>query len=99
MTEEADPFIGETIGGCRVVELLGRGAMAVVYMACQLSLDRVVAIKLLDEPSASEEGALRRFFREARSAARLIHPNIVQVYDMGVDQGTIPYIEMEYVRG
>jgi len=93
-----DPFIGRTIGGCRIVERIGRGAMAVVYKAEQLSLNRIVALKLLDERATGDSEAIPRFYREARSAARLIHANVVQIYDVGVDQG-IPYIAMEYVDG
>jgi uncharacterized protein (TIGR02266 family) len=98
LSPEHDPFVGRTIGGCRIVERVGRGAMAVVYKAEQLSLDRVVALKILDEYSSADGEALPRFFREARSAARLVHPNVVQVYDVGVDQG-VPYIVMEFVEG
>jgi serine/threonine-protein kinase len=98
LTDAPDEFVGRTIGGCLVGERIGRGAMAVVYKAEQISLDRTVALKLLDDRSAGDEGALPRFFREARSAARLVHPNVVQVYDVGVDQG-VPYIIMEYVDG
>ena len=96
--EPPDPFVGRTIGGCRIIERIGRGAMAVVYKSEQISLNRTVALKLLDEGAADEEGALGRFFREARSAARLVHPNVVQVFDVGVDQN-IPHIIMEYVDG
>ncbi|MHC5054035.1 MAG: protein kinase domain-containing protein [Planctomycetota bacterium] len=98
MTDAPDEFVGRTIGGCRVIERIGRGAMAAVYRAEQISLDRTVALKLLDDRSAGDAGALPRFFREARSAARLVHPNVVQVYDVGIDQG-VPYIIMEYVEG
>jgi len=98
VTDGGDEFIGRTIGGCRVVERIGRGAMAVVYKAEQISLDRTVALKLLDDRSAGDASALPRFFREARSAARLVHPNVVQVYDVGVDQN-VPYLIMEYVDG
>ena len=98
MNAEADEFVGRTIGGCRIIERIGRGAMAVVYKAEQLSLDRVVAVKLLDQYSKADGEVLPRFFREARSAARLIHPNVVQIYDVGVDQD-VPYIVMEYVDG
>jgi len=93
-----DPYVERTIGGCRIMERIGRGAMAVVYRAHQLSLDRVVALKLLDERSAGDREAMPRFFREARSAARLIHANVVQIYDVGVDQN-VAYIVMEYVDG
>jgi serine/threonine protein kinase len=93
-----DPYIDRTIGGCRIVERIGRGAMAVVYKAHQISLDRTVAIKLLDERSASDREAMPRFFREARSAARLIHANVVQIYDVGIEHN-IAFIVMEYVDG
>jgi tRNA A-37 threonylcarbamoyl transferase component Bud32 len=93
-----DPYVDRTIGGCRIIQRIGRGAMAVVYKAHQISLDRIVALKLLDERSAADRDAMPRFFREARSAARLIHANVVQVYDVGIDQG-VAFIVMEFVEG
>jgi len=94
----ADAMLGRTIGGCRIVATIGRGAMATVYKAMQISLDRLVALKLLDEGWTADERAVPRVFREARAAARLVHANVVQVYDVGVDQG-LPYFVMEYVEG
>ncbi len=72
--------------------------MAVVYRGYDLVLDRPVAIKVLRGQFAADASFLRRFEREAQAAARLSHPNIVSVYDVGRDDGT-PYIVMEYVPG
>jgi serine/threonine protein kinase len=77
---------------------LGHGGMATVYRAHDRKLDRAVAIKLLADNFAGDEDIRRRFSREARIAARLDHPNVVQVFDVGEDDGR-PYIVMEYVEG
>lgn len=99
MTPSAqDPYIGKTVGGCLIRELVGKGAMGRVYRADQLSLQRPVAIKILDANYARDHAFVERFFREARSAARLIHANVVQVYDVGVDKG-VYYIANELVEG
>ena len=78
--------------------MLGRGGMAVVYLARDDELDRPVAIKVLAGHLADDPAFRDRFVREARLAAGLSHPNIVQIYDAGEDDGT-PYIVMEYVDG
>jgi eukaryotic-like serine/threonine-protein kinase len=77
---------------------LGHGAMAVVDLAHDAELDRPVALKRLAENLARDEDRRRRFVREARLAARLTHPNVVRVYDVGEDEGR-PFIAMEYVDG
>jgi serine/threonine protein kinase len=77
---------------------LGHGGMASVFLARDTELDRLVAVKLLDERAASDEGLRGRFVREARLAARLSHPNVVSVFDAGEDDGR-PYIVMEHVEG
>jgi len=77
---------------------LGHGGMASVFLARDTELDRLVAVKLLDEHAASDEGLRGRFVREARLAARLSHPNVVSVFDAGEDDGR-PYIVMEHVEG
>jgi serine/threonine protein kinase len=74
---------------------LGEGGMGRVFRARQISLDRPVALKILSDKSPDVS---TRFHREARSAARLVHPNIVQVYTVGCHQGT-PYFAMEYIEG
>jgi serine/threonine protein kinase len=86
------------VGRYRVERVLGGGGMAVVYLARDEELDRPVAIKVLADNLAADENFRKRFLREARLAARVAHPNIVQVYDSGEADGR-PYIVMEYVEG
>jgi len=90
----------ETIaaGRYRVEQVLGHGGMAVVYLARDEELHRPVAVKVLAEHLAGDESFRERFLREARLAARLSHPNIVQVYDAGETDGK-PFIVMEYIEG
>ncbi len=83
----------------RLVELVGAGGMATVYRGEDLLLERGVAVKFLREPYASDPDARERFLREARSAAKLDHSNIVHIYDVGTDQGDHPFIVMELVPG
>ncbi|MDX9956494.1 MAG: Stk1 family PASTA domain-containing Ser/Thr kinase, partial [Anaerolineae bacterium] len=87
----------------RLGELLGAGGMALVYRAQDTLLDRPVAIKMLREPYASDPNFRARFLNEARTAARLDHPNIVHIYDVGAHQAGSqqeqPYIVMEVVNG
>src|SRR3954469_21375527 len=77
---------------------LGHGAMATVDLAHDVELDRPVALKRLAENLARDQDLRRRFLREARLAARLAHPNVVRVFDVGEDDGR-PFIAMEYVEG
>jgi eukaryotic-like serine/threonine-protein kinase len=82
-----------------VVEALGGGGMAQVYLAHDEVLDRDVALKVLREQYADDERFIERFRREARNAASLNHPNIVQVYDQGRSESGTYYMAMEYVPG
>ena len=77
---------------------LGSGGMSNVYRATDLTLERTVAVKILAEHLSDDERFVARFRREALAVAKLIHPNIVQVYDTGIDEGR-HYIVMEYVEG
>ena len=80
-----------------IESMIGEGGMGKVYRARQTALDRWVALKVL--PRAKENANFKeRFFREARSAARLVHPNIIQIHTVGEMQG-VPYFTMEYVEG
>jgi serine/threonine-protein kinase len=89
----------ETVGDRYVVErTLGGGGMAVVYLARDGELDRKVAVKVLAENLADDVELRERFVREARLAARLSHPNVVQVFDAGEEDGR-PFIVMECVDG
>ena len=92
--------VNETIlsGRYRLAEKLGSGGMSTVYLAQDEVLDRPVAIKLLHREISQEADQLERFRREARTAARLSHPNLVGVIDAGEDEGR-PYIVFEYVDG
>lgn len=83
----------------RLTELAGAGGMATVYRGEDLLLEREVAVKFLREPYASDAEARERFLYEARAAAKLDHPNIVHVYDVGQDAGGHPYLVMELVPG
>jgi serine/threonine protein kinase len=85
-------------GRYRLGSLLGVGGMARVYLASDRVLERQVAVKVLSPPYAQDPVFVERFRREARSAARLSHPNIVAVFDSGSDAGE-HYLVMEYVAG
>jgi serine/threonine-protein kinase len=85
-------------GRYRVIDRIGSGGMSVVYRAQDLSLGRIVAVKVLHENLTDDEGFLRRFQREAHAAANLSHPNIVTVHDIGQDNNR-HYIVMEFVDG
>jgi len=86
------------LGNYQIVRLIGRGGMAVVFEAQDVSLGKVVAIKVLLPEFSSSESYLARFHREARIAAKLTHPNTVQVFSAG-ETDTIHYLVMEYVKG
>lgn len=86
------------IPGYKVLSKLGSGAMAVVYKARQLSLDRTVAVKILPKRYTEKTDYIERFFKEGRLAAKLNHNNIVQAIDVG-EAGGLYYFVMEYVEG
>lgn len=92
-------MIGKRLGDRYELESrIGSGGMAVVYLAKDLVLDRNVAVKILNESLSNDDNFVDRFRREARAAARLSHPNVVGIYDVGQDDGT-HYIVMEYIEG
>lgn len=88
-----------TIGRYQVQRLLGQGAMGTVYLALDPLLKRPVAVKVVTAPRAESAAALERFRREAEISARLNHPNIVTVYDVGTDPLHGPFLAMEFVEG
>ncbi len=94
-----DPLIGRLLDGrYRIEQRIAVGGMATVYRATDARLDRVVALKVMHPALAANAGSVDRFIREARSTARLDHPNIVGVLDQGTDGGYV-YLAMEYVAG
>lgn len=85
-------------GRYQIVSELGKGAMGVVYQAHDPQIDRMVALKVLRQDRVVDQEFVRRFVAEAQAIGRLSHPNIVTVFDVGEDQGTI-YIAMEFLEG
>jgi predicted Ser/Thr protein kinase len=88
----------QVLGHCRLTRKIGEGGMGVVWLARHETLEKDVAVKVLPAGFASEPEAVQRFLREARSAARLEHPNVVQVLDAGSSEGT-HFIVMQFVDG
>jgi tRNA A-37 threonylcarbamoyl transferase component Bud32 len=97
MPLEAD-LSGRQLGDYRLLRRLGRGGMAEVYLAEQVSLQRHVAVKVLRGALAHDEQYIRRFRQEARAIAAIVHGNIVQVYEVGCVDG-VHFIAQEYVQG
>ncbi|PYQ18620.1 MAG: hypothetical protein DMF81_24380, partial [Acidobacteria bacterium] len=89
----------ERIGKYDVVRPLGKGAMGVVYHARDSLLDRDVALKLMLRQFAADPEQKHRFEREARAVAKLTHPNVVLVFDLGYHTDRSPYIAMELLKG
>ncbi|MBI2919793.1 MAG: serine/threonine protein kinase [Planctomycetes bacterium] len=94
----ADPLVGKSLGGCTVARRIGSGGMGAVYQGKHLGLDKTVAIKILPPELVAHPTAIERFQREARAAARLEHPNIVQVLNVGQESG-YNFIVMQFVEG
>jgi beta-lactam-binding protein with PASTA domain/predicted Ser/Thr protein kinase len=98
-TTVSDPLVGRLLDGrYEVTRRVARGGMATVYEARDTRLDRTVAVKTMHPGLAEDQEFVSRFIREARSAARLSHPNVVAVYDQGTDDGEV-FLVMEYVHG
>ncbi|MEU8571917.1 Stk1 family PASTA domain-containing Ser/Thr kinase [Streptomyces asoensis] len=94
-----DPLVGQLLDGrYRVEARIAVGGMATVYRAVDTRLDRVLALKVMHPALAADGAFVERFIREAKSVARLAHPNVVQVFDQGTD-GSYVYLAMEYIAG
>ena len=94
----ADDLLGRKIGGYEILELVGHGGMATVYRARQISMNRIVAVKVLPRQFLNDDTYMQRFTREVKIVAELEHRNIVPVHDYGEDAGQ-PYIVMRYMSG
>lgn len=93
-----DPLVGTTIGGHRIIERLGQGGVGIVYRAEQIDLQREVALKVLSQTAVDRgQAAIDAFKREAIAAGRMSHPNLVQVYSVGEDNG-VNFFGMEIVE-
>lgn len=90
---------GFYVGKYKVLELLGRGGMGHVFLAEQVAMQRLVAIKVVNRPVSPESETYSRFIREARAIAALRHPNIIQAFDFDETSDGVPYIVMEYIEG
>ncbi|WP_406167886.1 Stk1 family PASTA domain-containing Ser/Thr kinase [Streptomyces sp. NBC_00996] len=94
-----DPLVGQVLDGrYRVDARIAVGGMATVYRALDTRLDRVLALKVMHPTLAADGSFVERFIREAKSVARLAHPNVVQVFDQGADRSYV-YLAMEYIAG
>ena len=99
MSERGTPAAKERIiGGHRLLSKLGQGGMGTVYKAVQLSMDRIVALKVMRSELAKDQGFVERFLREARASGRISSPHVVACHDVGIDHG-IPYMSLELLEG
>lgn len=96
--DDADQLIGDTIDDYQILSVLGKGGMGVVYKARQISVDRIVAVKMILGGRYATEEDVQRFYIEAQAAARAKHPNIVNVYGVGKCEGRM-YFAMEFIDG
>lgn len=97
---QENQVIGKTLAGKYKVEgLLGEGGMAQVFRAVHLGLDRPVVIKLMHSSMPSMDTAMKRFEQECKVTAKLSHPNVVSVFDVGTLEGRRPYLVMEFIQG
>src|ERR1043165_7438489 len=88
----------QRLGKYKILSRIGRGGMGTVYKSHDPMLDRIVALKVIAADADLTDDLRTRFFREAQACARLSHPNVVTVYDMGEDEGHL-YIVMEFLEG
>jgi serine/threonine-protein kinase len=96
-----ESLTGKSFGHYQVIEQLGEGGMATVYKARDTNLEREVAVKIIRReafPAEQTDQLLKRFEREAKALAQLVHPNIVNVIDYGSQEGN-PYLVMNYLPG
>ncbi len=98
MPPSASQYLGQTLGEYRLIELIGAGGGGTVFRALHERMDRMVAVKVIAPQAMSDAEAVRRFQREVRAAAKLMHPNIVTAFDAGEQDG-IHYLVMELVDG
>lgn len=96
---DQDPLLGTIIGGCTINAKIGAGGMGAIYLAHHEALRKDVVVKILPPESAANPRTVERFFREARASAKLEHPNVVAVQDVGTTERGLHYIVMQYIDG
>ncbi|MHC5037473.1 MAG: serine/threonine-protein kinase, partial [Planctomycetota bacterium] len=96
--EPEDLAIGEVVGGCEIIRLIGRGGMGAVYEAMHIALNKRVALKVLSPHLMGHPVLIQRFLQEARTSAKLDHPNAVQVLNVGQERA-VHFIVMQFVEG
>ncbi|MCB9598034.1 MAG: serine/threonine protein kinase, partial [Sandaracinaceae bacterium] len=100
LVEEQDPRIGTVLGGrYRLEGVIGEGGMAIVYLARHTLMERPYAVKVLHGHFSADTDSVERMRREARMAAALTHPNIIEIYDFGITDDGCPFIVMELLEG
>ena len=99
MTEH-DPFVGKVIDGrYEIQQRVGEGGMGVVYKARQMSIDRVIALKMLNQQMQGDQQWVQRFYNEAKACSRLQHPNTIRMFDFGQTQDGRLFMTMEFLDG
>lgn len=100
LTPTADPMLGKTLGCYKIVEVIGRGGMGIIYKAHDQWMDRTIAIKMLHQHLVHDQASIARFNQEAKAAGNIEHPNVIQAYDFGIAPDTEqPFLVMEYLQG
>ncbi|MCA8920305.1 MAG: serine/threonine protein kinase [Planctomycetes bacterium] len=94
-----DPVIGQVVGPCRIHRKIGEGGMGAVYLAQHPVLHKDMVVKVLKPAYANSERRVKRFFQEARAAARVDHPNVIAIQDVGTNAQGLHYILMQYLEG
>ncbi len=98
--QQQDPFVGKVIDGrYEILQRVGEGGMGVVYKARQISIDRVIALKMLNAQMAQDPTWVQRFYNEAKACSRLQHPNTIRMFDFGQTQDGRLFMTMEFLDG
>jgi hypothetical protein len=100
MANVGDPFVGKVIDGRYEIQArVGEGGMGVVYRARQMSIDRVIALKMLNSQMQGDQTWVQRFYNEAKACSRLQHPNTIRMFDFGQTQDGRLFMTMEFLDG
>ena len=98
MAEQTPSLVGQVISGCEILQKTAEGGMGAVYRACHKALNRIVCVKILSPSLSKDKKAIELFLTEARAIAELDHPNIVNVYNVGKENGYY-FIVMSFIEG